>query len=64
MAFDMPAVEHGVYVTFAYILVFYICICGQVITYKKHLFAYRSRGERVSQWHSSMQHALSSSRKG
>lgn len=51
MAFDTSAIRHGVYVTFAYIMLFYLNMCGQVITYKKHLFAYKRRGERVSQWH-------------
>lgn len=44
---EEPAIRQGVYVTAAYILVFYGCIIGQAKAKFKTLKEYKERGERV-----------------
>lgn len=46
---DEPAIRHGVYITAAYILVFYGCIIGQARAKVVTSASYRDIDERVSQ---------------
>lgn len=45
---EEPAIRQGVYVTAAYVLVFYACVIGQASAKVKISSSYRARGERVS----------------
>ena len=46
---DEPAIRQGVYVTAAYVLVFYAYLILQTAAKWKVSASYRARGERVSQ---------------
>lgn len=46
---EEPAIRHGVYVTAAYVLVFYASLVGQTIARKKTTRSYKARGEKVCQ---------------
>lgn len=49
--FDETAIRHGVYVTGAYIVLFYVFIICQVISHKRIYFAKRARGERFERYY-------------
>ncbi|CAM9312744.1 unnamed protein product [Ectocarpus sp. 4 AP-2014] len=48
---DEPAIRQGVYVTAAFVLVFYACIIGQTSAKWKVAASYKARGERFERYY-------------
>eukprot|EP00903_Cladosiphon_okamuranus_P018886 g17369.t1 len=48
---EEPAIRQGVYITAAYVLVFYACVIGQASAKWKISASYRARGERFERYY-------------